>query len=955
MELGNTYKRAMEFAKNMAEKREGISNIYVFTSVDENGNIVDEKYGMNLMTTNGFRAIYANGEAFAASDSIKLYVGTDVSDPTTDPYTVADTALRLPAFGGLAATNVETNKLYNYPMYFAPGETSGTGFITLISRFMYCKYPTNITNYPGEYDLTEYGIGKSATNLWTHSHIYDMTGRFAHIRKMVNTELYITVYMCLSFYESVIMNGWSHNRFLMLTTNAIMYDRMAWTSRINLYKRGNVIIDVTDGGTSTGYGTQRTQDTTQANAYSNSTIMPQVLLYDGASSPSNAVTRNATNASVSCGYIDGFALKKDGFICVEPQFLNESEDVELINYESKDVTKYSGFADKFGTFPSSSYTSQAYPQMTHFFNANAYICDVCNPEQNNPWTCKLDVYNPDSKWYDDTPSSTNCGLPIYYSNNNEIMTAYVYQNLRPDDKILGITSGGVTIYATNKYWATAPENNQDPDKGWVWIRDYTNIPLACQTARYWITNTNADSLTFVRESDCFQILEKGTNSNGYALYAGFTQQYYIGPICDNYEYGWYKRGNTVYVPSIQRTFTVGTDNIEGESMTYGKWLITFNNENNNLVVADMTDAVNGTVTPQNESLPWSGTVNSLTQTHRTDSGVGLICLASTNTEETVILDLRNNGFVKSVHSWKHACCIWGTHKVAYINAGTSDPNVYIYNFDNNTIEGNPIPFPDGLTDIPHIFGHTNFLWMTNGSSFGYVCDLRTPSVRTLVGFDYAGLYGSGLNKVKYTCVNEVMIVYKSSECGSAEIPKAHYIKIADPTHSFPMTAFNADVSSRFIGGRIDFVLRYSNPYTLNNIKHAGLILLINRGYSNDATVPNGADCRVADFAQFLYNGTVKWRVYSADRNIGCLCLYGENIIRAYTAKIPFPNWLPIKLTGKTDTINAMTWIKSITAKSWLISYTNTPSWGDSTANPNGKPPGTPLAKTDSEGTITGWS
>ena len=74
MELGNTYKRAMEFAKNMAEKREGISNIYVFTSVDENGNIVDEKYGMNLMTTNGFRAIYANGEAFAASDSIKLYV-----------------------------------------------------------------------------------------------------------------------------------------------------------------------------------------------------------------------------------------------------------------------------------------------------------------------------------------------------------------------------------------------------------------------------------------------------------------------------------------------------------------------------------------------------------------------------------------------------------------------------------------------------------------------------------------------------------------------------------------------------------------------------------------------------------------------------------------------------------------------------------------------------------------
>lgn len=967
MELGNTYDRAIQFTKNFSKHHPGMSNLYVFTSVDKDGNIVDEKYGMNLMTNIGFRAIYANGTAFQASDSFKLFVGTDTSESSTSPYTVDETQLREPAFGGTAATFTTTSdefypvngttKAYNYPMYFEPGEqhpAGSDGFITLISRFAVAYYDYNVSGYPNNVDITEYGMGTAWNNIWTHSRIYDIQGQRGRMTKTSNERLYITVYMCLSFYESIIMNGWANNRFAMITTNALMYDRMGWSTRIKVYKRGNRMTDITDGGTTSGYGTQRTLDTSQSNAYTLSTTQPQLLLYDAAATPSDAATRNATNISMSAAYIDGFILSESGFICVDPQFLTEPEDINLINYESGDVTKYSGFADKFGVFPSSSYSAATYPQMTHFFNANAWVADVKNPGANDPWTCKLDIYNPDSKWYDDTPSQTQGGLPIYYSNNDTIMTAYVYQNLRPDDKIIGITGGGVTIYATNRYWATAPENNTDPNLGWVWIRDYTNIPANCQSARYWITNTISDSLAFVRESDCFQLLEKGTNSNGYADYLAYTQEYYIAPICDNYQYGWYKRGNKVYVPSLQRTYTVGSD--DDECMTYGKWLVVFKSANNEIIRVDMTDAVNGTVTPETVTIPFNGTVNMLTQTHRTESGTGIICIEATNVDETVTLDLRNNGFIMTQHSWKHACTIWGTNKVGYINATSGDDNVYIYNFDTASVEGNPIPFPSGISDIPHLFGHTNFIWMTNGSSFGYVCDLRTPSVRNPEGFDYAGLYGTDLHKVKYTCVDEVFIVYKSSECGSDQIKLAHYVALNNPTHPLPMTPFNANISADYIGGRIDFVLRYANPYTLNSVSHAGLVLLINRGWWNNGTVPNGADCRVIDFGQYLYDATVKVKVViSADRNVGNLCMYGENIIYKYTKKIPLINFLPIKLTGKTDTINAMQYIKNITGKSWLIAFTNTPSWGDGTARPSGKPPGTPLAKTNRYGEITGWS
>lgn len=939
----NIYEHATQFIENFSEKHNGVSNVYVFTSVDKNGNVVDEKYGMNLMTRQGFSEIYANGVDFGARDSsgntVRLYVGTGVGET---PYAVTDTDLEIPAFGGLAATNSDTTKTYNYPMYFSKGENDGEGFITLISHFVTAYYDYNISNFPGEYNLTEYGI-KHNNVLWTHSKIYDMRGNPASITKTSNERLYITVYMCLSFYESIIMNGWDKNRFTMITRNDIMYDRMGWTSRVKIYKYGNNVIDITDGGTS------RTQDTSQNNAFTNSTIAPRIILHDN-----NANTYHTDTKIFDGGYIDGFILQKDGFICVEPQFLLVPEDVELINYVSEDPIKYSGFADKFGKNPTSGYTKEQYPQMTHFFDAEAWVFDW----KSGDWTCKLDVYNPDDRWYCETSMSTSCGLPLYYSNNGEILTGYVYQNLRTNDKIIKITSGASTIYATNKYWSSSGDQaNQDPNKGWVWIRDYDNIPAACQTARYWITNTNTDSLTFKRESDVFQLLVKGTNENGYAQYTEYSQKYGIASIADNYAYGWYKRGDTVYVPDVpgRRTFTVGND--DNETMTYGKWMVVFQSANNSIITVDMSSATSGTVEPQTVTLPFAGTVNSYSQTHRTESGTGLICVESTNTEETVVIDMRNDGFVQSVHSWKHACCIWGTNKVAYINAGTSDPNVYIFNYDTNQIEGNPIPFPDGLSDIPHIFGHTNYLWMTNGSTFGYVCDLRTPTVRNLVGFGYAGLYGTGLNYVKYACVDDVFIVYKYNECNADSIKLAHYFKLSDPTNPINMNDFSIRTSALYIGSRIIFDLRYINKYTTSGgLSSGALVLTIMRGWDNNSSSDeSGCECRVFDFGQYLHTQEVIYKEHASDRNFGNLCLYGENIIYRYTKKTPLINYLPIKLVGKTDTINAMKYIKNITGKSWLIGYTNTPSWGDGTANPKGIPPGTPLATTDGEGVITGWS
>ena len=89
------------------------------------------------------------------------------------------------------------------------------------------------------------------------------------------------------------MDGWNDGRYTVITQNNIMYDRMGWSTRVNLYKRGNRLIDITSGGTS------RTQDTSQSAEFVNSTIAPEVIIHDG-----NTDAYNNSTHVFDGGYFD---------------------------------------------------------------------------------------------------------------------------------------------------------------------------------------------------------------------------------------------------------------------------------------------------------------------------------------------------------------------------------------------------------------------------------------------------------------------------------------------------------------------------------------------------------------------------------------------------------------------------------------------------------------------------
>lgn len=915
-----TFDRAIKFANNFQDVHPGISNLYVFTLVDEDGNIVDEKYGMNLMTNAGFAAIYRDGNTFRASETVGLYVGQGGND-----ITVSDTpALQAPAFGGLRATNSDTEVYYNYPMYFSKAETSGQGLITLISKFLTCYYDYNVPNYPEDTYLSEYGIGTGTSSLWTHSHIYDATGQRASITKYNNTRLYVNVYMCLSFYESLIQNGWANNKFIAITKNAIMYSRML-QNKIYTYKR--------DGANADRTGTPTVAiDTTNPAAYVNSITLPEFVLSSGGGADS--------------GYFAGFVFKQDGFAMIDPETISTPENFSVEGLVSKTPWSYDGFSQGFG-MTTGEYSVTKHLPLTHIIQARANLFDV----NTGTWSNTLDIFNSSNKYYDEIGSSMNFCQPLYYySSSGNVELCYLFQNLHPEDPITAVITGGISVYATNTYWQVGnTATNTNPDNGWVWIRDYNNIPAACRSARYWIVNLNTEDLKFKRGLEPFQLYVKGTNANGCSKTPIDIVTTGMEISKDNYANGCYLRGSNLYIPAsgVRRSVSVGTvDAI----MSYGNWIVVLHATCNSVSCIDVSD-VQTSSPVTNVPLTWDNS-DPANNVYKTETGTGYIVLQSNGASgQCYILNVKGATPSATVHSWKHACAIWGTNYVAYTQANNEN-TIYIYDCSTGANVGSAIQSP--VATISMMVGHSNFLWIA-GTSAMYVADLRVAARPTTA---CTNTIGSGIlnnqNDVRSTAIDDCMIVYNSKS--QYNMSHTMYFNMNTPAGAAPLSSdFNGGSVSSNIGSPVEYRLVVAQAATISGSAKRSIALVTSCNYANGSSNPNGSDNRVFDFGQYMANGTVALsQKYSYGYRYTNWVVYGTNIVHESTYITPIINYMPIKLEGTTDVPTAINNMKRITNKQWQISYSNAPLWGDEISG-SGIPPGTPVARTDISGEITGWS
>jgi len=900
-----SYDRMMEFANNHRPQG-NFGNLYLIKSINKDGNITGEYYGMNVFTDVGMREYFINKSSFPS----KLFVGQGTGSIT---YSSGGERMneQIPSVTD-ALTNSNTTITYNYPLYYKRNYYSdGTGLITAMCRRMISYLDYNITGKTSDFSITEYGIGTDINTLWTHSHVYDINGNSTYVTKKPNERLEFTVYLCFSYYDKLITDGYDgvyiddgvmkknntvesaviNPRFTMITTMNLFFNRM-WDSKIYTYKRNNIIYDI--GASSRPVSIFTNNEITQT------TTATEVTITKGSSD--------------NQGYIDGFIQWHDGYLSLEPQQLDTAEDISITNLYSNDPSTPYGFAYKFGNKNNYSF-SQIDVKKVYLFN-----------HKTNDWTNECDFYNDKNHWYDETNMGGTLALPLYYTNNNQqIMTVYVQENLRTDDPIVSVNPTIVTLYVTDEYW----------DKStWVHITNYLNIPQELRTKRYWITDGTND-IKPVRESDEFHLVIKGTTDSGYATFSSFSTTYGCRSICSNYEYGWYMHENTVYVPSESNpnnrySFTIGVsgDGDETTSLTYGKWLITFNNDSsmdNKFYLTDMSDLSTQPVPVVKEFTNLSTNCRFISQAYRTQTDTGLICIQSLTGDDCIVLDLRDNGYVEKSLNAKMSTAIWGSNRIAYIpSSDTSVVRIREYTSSSADVDmGITFTLPTTLTMSSTImFGHTNYVWISDGTN-AYMLNISNGSIVTCT--DKISFATTNRHQLKITAVDDVILIY-NHRTGSS-VNNARYVVINDPSNILNLSPLNIENNSSYYGSQIEFTLKY--------IQQTTLVLAMSRWYSSSSSY-SGSHNYVLDFGQYLNDGSIyKWD--KDENNYTALIVYGEYVIDLIKNKTPMLSYLPTKLEGKTYTIGTENKLKHISDKQFSITFTNVPTFG--TGPSDGVPPG----------------
>lgn len=836
--LDENYNKIISFMKNMNKKHNtnGFGNIYVIKKEDENGNVIDEYFCKNMLTDYGMTQFFINNTSFPTS----LYIGNGSGSFNHTTQTLLSLITTNPA-----TVSSSTNS-YVYPLYY----DKISGLITVVSKYMECYFDYNLTGITSDVSITEYGIGSSSNALWTHSWVYDTSGAQTFITKKQNERLTIIVYMCMSYYESLITNDYANGRYTIITTMNRFFNKMNQDSGLT-FKRYNQGTVRPTTNTSSGFMNNR------ITRYMN---FSPIDLYSG--------------ISVDSGYIDGFCQWSSGMLTVQRELLPVAE--SFTGYIIGDDLSDDCISNMFGKNDDKAIPiTQASVTSMNMFN-----------HKTNDWTNTEVFTNDNNRWYTETTMATYLSCPIYYTNNNTVLLMYVYQNLQTSDPITAIKTNVDIVYATNKYWDTS---------SWVLITNFNVIPSEAQTYRYWITSTNTASITPVRQSTGLRVVPTEGISRVYNSFIMTSTKMKV--TCDNYQYKWYKYGNEVFATEVGLKYTIGDET--NETMTYDRWMVVFNSSTNYLVT-DMTSLTTqpttNTITPSFTST----TVNLYSGCYRTESKTGYICLQDKASNQCVIINLKGSTVTQQVYQSKLACCVWGKDQFVYMSP--TDNSINVYDLTSNSVV-KTFTLPDGLTPSC-IFAHTDYIWITDGSSKTYV--VKIADLTSVLCENSVKITSANLNYVKITAVDDTLIIYLYNQ---RSLSSAYYLTTQVPSKINDLTGLDAigDGSSNIIS----YTLRYVNGKTLSLIQSTQYVSPPNYGASN----------RVYDFGRFIYDKTVSKYTYGSTQ-LPNLIPFGASCIINTNKKIPLEYFLQHKITGTTRTITTINNIKNIKNEQFSVKFTN---------------------------------
>jgi hypothetical protein len=909
-------------------------NLYLLQTIDRDGNITGEAYGMNLMTDTGFNQAYKAG---VSASSENIYIGDG-----TDTPVVTNNALYSPIIT-TGSTKVSSSTS-TYGMTY----DSTTGIISQRQKMYEGYFDYNISGITEEKTITEIGYGLAYNNLQTHTLIYDKNGEVSSIVKRLNERLTITMFWTICTKKDWIVDAYDRGVYMAFRLGSFL-DRDIPAFQPYVFYLPNHTNDSTRYGD--GYMTIFGNDT-------NNTLSDNVM---------------TTQASIGTRFIDGARQYVSNIVLLkgDTSYWNERcltynslfllfTKVKLSDPEEIvcEYTYTNSRASSFITNIFGNYTSDTANSIYGLIPAVDF--DIQSLSMYNHLTHEWDiteqfVNNPDADYNTNFIGYVRIFMNIPFLKTST--SVYVFINPRNDIPITSFSNSGITVYATDEYW--------NPDS-WQIISNLSAVDESLQTKRYYVTldYLSSDFLYATRKQTYHQIITKNATidpdtqkvideSKTLKFNIQSNSNYIHCKGISNDEYGYIVTSNYIVYPDssdadgnpymykitsangnypdqyLRWQFTKG-DKIAlcDNSSTYINRRLRVYTLSSDPSIAPIAEDLDIAIVETNnrEACYWSSSQNGF-----------VIFQSRFDGNKAIIVDLYGGDDDNTVTQYqidgvRHCHALDLTNNCVYLTDDTSLIRFEIYDMKEQTVIDS-FSLPDTSYTVDGIGGWKDYVYIrvsVSGSYSTFLYYVETKNLVHLPNLNLPMLTSGDYCKTYHQqyCVDECMVIGGERYDSSSDLYDIKVFTAQNPEE--PINLFSS--------GIVCLLRQYLNGGQLKYMNDGKQLIFAINSYNREIAVDIG---HVIDYGpidrlpqyNFWYNDRYRNSDYAT---IG---LYKEScwlttvnnlesgVYYSYTYMNPIELYLPHKIVGTTYTINSYNNPKRIGSKTYTFRVTNdTSKW-----------------------------
>lgn len=911
----------IEFSKAWNKKNPDKSdamnhNLYLLQTVDRDGNITGEAYGMNLMTTNGFNKLYtANG---GSNSDLYLYIGSGDTTPT-----LADTSITTPITTTGSTHYSIGNDYYYSELLYGTRYDAETNIVSAQKREYRGYFDYNISGISTDTEIKEIGYGKAYNNLYTHALIYDAEGNPSSIVKRINERLIITMFWSICFKPDWITEAYNNGVYMafsphwfLLREGFLPIGAFYMDGNDNIVSQISSYLEAFTSGSTTINGDVMTSSATLGSCYieSSRAYMSKILVGPKSTGWNNTIsTVGGYKSLYFLLFTHDKLLSPEEIIC-ERVWTNASSSVMLTNAfgASNSNTTYSAN----GIIPATDFDIQSLSMYNHL----THEWDIEEQFKNNPnyeYLLKMEY---------------NAWVYMYLPFLNKSQTVRVYINPRTDIPINSFSTSGITLYATDEYW--------NPDS-YVLIADTKNVDEALQTKRYYVRldapSGDKSYISPVRTTvDRHQIICPSSitlqTNESFPDWTRGGKQERQKPISSDV-YNYIATAVHIVYPDVNGETKVY--NLRAPSNRYAEERTRFSTKTgdrlitlgydcswyyesfypSNARVYDMTGDGTSAPTYVDYTIEWSSGDVGYPYYSETDEGF-IVMQRLSNVNEAFIMDIYGEDgttpiFTK-LENVRNCIALNRTTNCVYMTDDSTTLSFEIYDMSTNTVIDS-FSLPANGYSFAGIAGWRDFIYVRvslSGSYSTYLYNMNTKQLVYLSDVNIDGMAISEWSKYKIASCDECMAIPCSND----------FVKIfsaSDPT--VPISTFSSNY----------------NFYDISSSDHPPRIQLryMNEGKQLLMTLA-GRRAVVVDIGWVLDNGPTKFLpIYNfnySDYATGIIGFYKDYVYYINSANIvlyPYQTYVAHKMVGTTYTIQSYNNPKRIGGRKYSFSVTNdTSKW-----------------------------